>query len=213
MPKANLMVLESSWSDEIVVPTTSIKPFIDGFSAVSQHRTAYHSFQDERTFRYWLRQFFLSDIPILYVAGHGKAGQLRPLLNNRIDFARILPRCLPNKRLSKKMKPKGVLIGACSLGGAEYREDIIRRTRHPLTWIGTYDRTVPWLETTFSDILFVSYILDGRCVQKDGEFLMTETNIMRVNKARDATHAFSWLEEDYPLAVRAGFGITDRRVQ
>ena len=211
MPTTSLMVLESSWSDEITTPHSTVKPFFDGFGATLQRQIAYQNFHDERSLRYWLRQFFTSNIPILYIAGHGRDGYLRPLGETKVDFGRLVPRCLPNKKVSEPLKPKGIMLGACSIGGTEYREDILQRTRHPLTWLATYDRTVPWIETTLFDLLFLSYLLEGRCVQKNGEFLLTKTNIMRTNKAKHAEHAYDWLVKDCALAAETGFGVSDRR--
>ena len=84
MVKRRLLVLESVWSEDLT-NSISVKPFIDGWAALTEVDLTYRTYHDKRVLQYWLREFVCdSDLKVCYIAGHsaGAGGRLGGLVED-----------------------------------------------------------------------------------------------------------------------------------
>jgi len=52
---------------------------------------------------------------------------------------------------------------SCLIGNISNLQSIISSTGNSLDWIAGYGTTIPWFESTISDMLFLKYYFNGRC--------------------------------------------------
>jgi hypothetical protein len=201
--RPHILVLESVWSDNLS-DNTSVRPFIEGWANAVGVRVGFRTYHDSKDLQYWLNEFkkAKSNPHICYIAGHGSGKRLHGSIGANINLKNALKNTFPNKPGPKgKLGNKGILIGACEVGGAEHMNDILNTTGYPLSWIAGYKQSVPWMEAMVCELLFLTYKLTGRC----------KSDLVSISKTQSAKKAVKWVCDDFLMAGSLGFGGIDRK--
>jgi len=215
-----VLVLESVWGDELS-DTTSVRPFLEGWARALELRVAFRTFHDARDLGVWLAELFArqSYPSVCYIAGHGQGGRLSGVVGEDINLMGVLRKADPPRR--RRVPPpqasrKGILLGACETGSPQRRRRLLDATGAQLSWIAGYEREVPWLEATLCDLLFLTYLFEGRVKQDESSvnkgpvFVCDKDDDFMTRGSRSAQTLATWVREDFPVAKAAGFGATDR---
>lgn len=162
--RPHVLVLESTWEDELQ-DRTSVRPYMEGWGDALGIRVAWRGYNTRQGLAHWLRVFFQArtNPSICYIAGHGEGRKLVDVCGGRFDVVSVLKETCPNLPGPARdgTKGKGLLLGACDVGTAAVRQEILDSTKSSLAWIAGYERTVPWHEATICDQLFLTYLLSG----------------------------------------------------
>jgi len=194
--RPHILVLESVWSSDIS-DNTSVKPFFEGWATQLGVRISFRSYYDANDLKSWLSVFASSRTNpyVCYVAGHGNKNRLHGATGASINLSKTISDVFPIKSGPKaKVGHKGILLGACEVGTAAALENIIKKTDSPLKWIAGYGKSVPWMESTLADILFLTYLIEGRLTPAS-----RKTSKPIVQKSKSPIKILEWVAEDYPL--------------
>ena len=211
---SKLLVLESVWHSDLHDGST-VRPFIEGWAAREGISAVFRPFYDRAGFFKWMRLFALDESTrICYVAGHGAGNRLAALNETGINLSQCMERAFPRRGAVPDVCCKGVLLGACDVGNTRARTNLLDRTKRSLSWIAGYEGSTPWTESTLCDLMFLTYMVRGRCrrASSDGESRLAETSdgsFEYQNKA-SAEKCASWVRDDFSLAVAMGFNATQR---
>ena len=205
---ADVLILECDWGEDLI-DAKSTKPLVEGWAAGEGITTVYRSYHDGRDLVHWLRQAFQSRRRprAVYVAGHGCGRFLHaPFRPSDIDFRRVLATAARRTPISHGCR--GILLGACEIG--RDLEGLLKAADGRLDWVAGYNREVPWVESTISDLLFLQYAVVGRRKLAFGGKSRGCTGLKSVRTC-SAEKAARWLLQDFPLANELGFCAMDRR--
>lgn len=194
--RPHILVLESVWSSDIS-DNTSVGPFFEGWARLSGVRVSFRSYYDANSLKTWLKAFASSRTNpyICYIAGHGIKNRLHGATGPDINLRKVLSDIFPKKSGPKaKVGSKGILLGACQVGSADSLESIIKKTDIPLDWIAGYGESVPWMESTLADMLFLKYLIEGRITPET----RTEDKPV-IQKSESPCKILEWVTTDYPL--------------
>jgi len=204
MSADGVIVLECPWSDNLT-DAESVRPFIEGWAAVRQFPFSYRMYYDANSLTHWLNVFAEdTSLGACYIAGHGNGGRLSGL-NRDINLVSLGKATGDNVKSPNR---KGVLFGSCEVGGK--LDSFLSACSNRISWTAGYDRTVPWMESTICDLLFLEYVLAGRVCRKDGAFALASNGGFRCQTASSASIARRWLYEDCGLAALCGFVVHER---
>ena len=203
---ADVLILECDWVVDLI-DARSIKPLIEGWASAEGITTVYRSYHDGRDLAHWVRQAFRSrNRPrVIYVAGHGCGRFLQaPFRASGIDFRKVLATAARRTPLSHWCR--GILLGACEIG--RDLAGLLDAADGRLDWVAGYNREVPWVESTISDLLFLQYAVVGRTTLAFKSGGRTSMGSVRTCSAERAAR---WLLQDFPLASELGFCAMDLR--
>lgn len=203
MSADGIFVLECPWSVELT-DTTTVRPFVHGWADIREVPFSYRMYYDGATLAHGL-ELFVSDpnVRACYVAGHGNKGRLGGLKKdiNLMSLAKATTR-------STTGPTKGILFGACDVG--HRLQDFLDACGRGIGWVAGYERTVPWMESTICDLLFLEYMLSGRVKRKEGSFLTNPTGSFKIQRASSASQARAWIVKDCGLASLCGLVVCER---
>lgn len=168
--RPHVLVLESVWSDDLG-DSTSVRPFLEGWGDSLGIRVSFRSYHDRGDLQHWLSQFWRAQINprICYIAGHGNGNRLGGL-NKDINLASAIATAIPRKPGPQRdVGAKGIHFGACNVGNQERLEEVLKSTANGLSWVSGYAHAVPWTESMLCDLLFLSYLIRGRCKTHDDD--------------------------------------------
>jgi len=205
-----LLVLESYWNDDLS-DTTSVFPFIDGWSRLSKIPVAYRRYHNSKDLQHWIAEFTRhKQYNLCYIAGHGSGGRLSGL-NNDINLAQLAMQTHQDE-LGRSVPKKGIYFGACEVG--QRLKEFLSNCGDKIQWTGGYTCSVPWIESTLCDIKILQYFYEGRVkrTHHDGQQIMltnddgnilceTTPTLNKINK---------WIFEDYPLSKMFGLKLYTR---
>ncbi len=163
------LVLEARWS-EAIEDRTSVRPFVEGLCGINEWEYFYRVFDSANDLRFWIERFGRLRRPkrqkIVYLACHGERGALKTV-EEKIPLPRFLA------VLAAAPQIVGVHLGCCDLEELARRK-VVRRLLRPsrTAWLAAYRRSIPWLESTVLDLLFLNWLFagapqDGREVRLD----------------------------------------------
>jgi hypothetical protein len=202
-----ILVLESPWTSGLS-EGKSVKPFIEGWALIGKAKLRYENFHDMKDLAHFLRLFMAEpDLKICYIAGHGSGGRLKGV-DGGINLKSLAN--ATRGRGPGDEGGKGILLGACEVGGN--LERLLKSCSPRIAWVAGYDRRIPWVEATLCDLLFLEYMTAGR-IKPGGEksrmFLRAEGKFVSMATA-SAARAARWVRSDFKLAVRCGFTALER---
>ena len=203
MSAKGILVLECPWSDRIDEPKT-VRPFIEGWAHLCEFPFSYRMYYDSATLSHWIRTFVMDDrLTVCYIAGHGKGGRLTGLLKN-INLP-SLANVVRNNPKGSGRPGKGILFGACDIGSS--LEDFLNQCGRSIQWVAGYNKTVPWMESTVCDLLFLDYVLNGRIRRDNGLIAQGDTDKFSVQSTRSMQKIRDWVYQDMSLAQLLGFDV------
>lgn len=162
----DIIILEGVWSTDIA-KNSSVRSFIEALTHELGLEVSYRNYNDAKDLEHWLKIFAKTkNTSICYIAGHGvksnNTTKLRSEIGGDINLKSILVKTFPTNKKILYGK-KGILIGSCLVGNISNLQSIISSTGNSLDWIAGYGTTIPWFESTISDMLFLKYYFNGRC--------------------------------------------------
>ena len=202
-----LLVLESPWDRELD-SALSVGPFLSGLQEALNVDVASQRFNGKDDLVWYLKRFKERDsgFSYCYIACHGTAGRLDPLLEQKINTVTIAEAC-------RRSRDRGFVIASCSFGNRTTATGFLERTG--AAFVAGYSRDVPWMEAMFVDLMFLTYLLRGRCrrIHRDerGGFLADRRGDFKVAQTGDPLKVARWVYEDLPLSRRLGFAVHRRR--
>jgi hypothetical protein len=208
MGKRELIVLESEWSRSIH-DQTSVAPFLQGLPPLLEVDVFVKHFESSPSLASKLSRALRepSTHTVVYVAGHGAGSKLGAEYHTDINLKQVLMKVLPKKPGHKaKVAHKGLLLGSCEIGKRSQQRALLQVTGPSLTWVAGYSESVPWMESTICDLLFLTYYFAGRLPRRPRQVVL-EGDRQRSSSAETVT---KWVLKDYPLARQMGFSATDR---
>jgi len=205
--RPRLLVLENPWTDDLADNMT-VMPFLDGWAQLTGLPTSYRRYHDAQDLAVWLRAFVRDPLlKICYIAGHGEQGRLTGL-TQRINLKGVAGST--RTRSPGGPNGKGILLGACEVGAK--LDEFLANCGRRIDWVAGYAHTVPWIEATLCDLLFIEYMVRGRALRDEGGFKYKGDHLAS-RRPSSATQAVEWIREDYPMATLCGFDARDRRSQ
>jgi len=183
-PKPCFLVLESYWSEDLT-ERESVHPFIKGLCDLNLWEFHYRTFDSANDLRLWITNFNrirrARAEKILYLASHGSTAGRLWTLEQTIPLRSLL-------RIVKQAKSVvGLHLGSCNLGKSSMVKKLLTDTS--LQWVASYDREVPWMESTVLDLLFWSWMYAGAPRARRSRRLTPESAAQelysRFNYARD----------------------------
>jgi len=200
-----ILVLESPWGEDLS-DNTSVRPFIEGWAKLHDISVCYRMYHDAEDLRHWLQEFSSdTSLSACYIAGHGIGGRLsgRNSNINLMNLAAATSESTPGRNMRK-----GVLLGTCDVGNK--LQDFLNACGEGISWCAGYTKTVPWVESTLCDVLFLDYVLNGRRRRSGQGFEMSGKGEIKVQRAKSAQKACQWLVKDMAVAKLCGFVAVDR---
>lgn len=162
----DIIILEGIWNDDIS-KNSSVRAFIEALANELELNISYRSYHDSKDLEHWISIFAKTkNSRICYIAGHGvknaKSSRLKSEIGSDINLKFLLSKVFP---IDKKVLygKKGILIGSCLVGNTANLNAIIESTGNSLSWVAGYGTTIPWFESTLTDMLFLKYYFNGRC--------------------------------------------------
>jgi hypothetical protein len=202
----NILVLEGTWDERDLSSRLSVIPFFDAWAGVTGLRVGFRTFHDHKGLKHWLTEFAdaKTNLRVCYIASHGTSGRLGGAQSD-INQKGLIKSVFPRRRgRPRNNGSKGILIGACNAGNRVFREQILAETNRSLNWIAGYDEKVPWLETIFADLMFLSFLSPGKFAGFD------EDDNEKRKRTGSAKKAAAWLTEQFPIAGKFGFGAAQK---
>lgn len=202
-----ILVLESPWTSGLS-EGKSVKPFIEGWALIGKATLRYEKFHDMKDLTHFIRLFMAEPgLNVCYIAGHGSGGRLKGMKGG------INLKSLANATKRRGVSGnggKGILLGACEVGGS--LERLLMNCSPRIAWVAGYDRRIPWVEATLCDLLFLEYLSAGR-IKPDGDksrkFLRRNGKFVSMTSS-SAERVARWVRSDFKLAVRCGLTAMDR---
>lgn len=127
---------------------------------------------------------------VVYIGSHGTFDAIHTLTDESITRAR-LRNALTGSRIH------GIVFGSCLFGNRKNAEFFLESRN--VDWVAGYDRTVDWLASTISDVLFLRMLMDGW-------FRMTAVQ-ERAVKIQNVREAARCLYGAFPVAAELGFNV------
>ena len=205
---ADILVLESDWGEDLI-DTRSTRPFVEGLASALEITAVFRTFHSGRDLEHWMHQVFLSKRKprIVYISTHGTGRCLYPSLATRgVNLRAVLASAARGTR--RQDARRGLLLGACEIGND--LENVLAAAGGRLKWAAGYQVEVPWVESTLTDVAFLTYMISGRGVtSSNGKRAVRASS--RVTRTRSALKAAAWLLDDFGVAEALGFRATELR--
>ena len=202
-----LLVLETPWEDDLG-SAVSVGPFLQGLGAMLNIKVACQRINSKLDLKHYLEKFSQrqNEYSYCYVGSHGTKGRLGILLGD-VNAATIGRAC-------RGSEGRGFVVGACSFGNRATATAFLEKTH--AAFVAGYAKGVPWEESMLTDLVFLTYLIGGRCRRRtsDGQSqLVTQKNgDFPVERSRDPVKVAGWVYQDFPLAHILGF-VVHRRVK
>lgn len=148
----SILVLEAPW-DNMSLESSSVWPLIREFASVRDIKAFHQTFFDKASFEHWIKAYNEMEIAgpkLLYIACHGRNGQLAGLSNN-------LNRTSVQNVLQAARNISSVHFGSCLFGSEKNLQQLLDAAPH-LRWVAGYDKEVDWVDSTLFDILLWSRV-------------------------------------------------------
>jgi hypothetical protein len=127
---------------------------------------------------------------IVYIASHGTIKTINTLTDEDIRRSKL-------RNAFRDSKINGIIFGSCLFGNKSNAEFFLENRR--VQWVAGYDKSVDWLASTISDLLFIRILLDGWF--KIGEKRERKIHIPDVQAAAHC------LYRTFPIAKELGFNV------
>jgi hypothetical protein len=204
---ARLFVLETPW-DRDIRSALSVGPFLAGLKEALEIDVVPQRFNGKDDLVFYLNEFSgrNSEFSHCYVACHGTSGRLQPLLEQQINAATIADAC-------RGSRGRGFIIGGCSFGNYRTAATFLERTG--ASFVAGYSADVPWMESMLVDLMFLTYLLGGRCRRRRTgsslECFVADRDGYKLQRTGNPLKAAKWVYEDLPLARKLSFVVHRRR--
>lgn len=153
----SIMVLENYWEKDILENTSneiSVKKFFEGFAELHKLKLYFRYFSDEKDIRHWINLYekINTKPKLLYIAAHGAKGRIDGT-HKSINLSTFI------KLLKRKKYINYLMLGSCFVGNDSNLIKILKSNKN-LLWVASYENSIPWIDSTVFDVLFLSRILD-----------------------------------------------------
>jgi hypothetical protein len=202
-----LLVLETPWDDDIK-STISVGPFLLGLRDALPVKVVSQQFNGKRDLEHFLREFSAPNNAFshCYIASHGSRGRLLSLIDD-VNSTTIANAC-------RGCRGRGFLVGACAFGNARTAGAFLSKTG--ADFVAGYSAYVPWMESMFVDLLFLTYLFRGRArtesIGRSRRFAFHDDDYTTaVTRTANPLKVAKWVYEDLPIAKTLGLVVHRRR--
>jgi hypothetical protein len=150
-----LTLLEGKWYQSIDVSVRDVlRPLFD-LHGTGQSNCYYEMFTTDASFHSAIEYAFGHDRPeAIYVAAHGSDGGIAGYHGTKVSRVTMRNSIAGAGGTVKR----GILFGACAFSSEENASFLLDGCSS-LAWVGGYDRTIDWMESTLLDLFFIRHLI------------------------------------------------------